>query len=138
MKNPFRLTLACLAAIATAIALSGCSSAPKLAQSKNVDVAGRKLELAGSYQTRSQDLSITFNGDAAPNGRFPPYTPTLNLNTKYRDLDVRAECYFASILGKQRGVMGIVASSVQSAHGKTSDSCAISVGGNVVETLYFQ
>jgi hypothetical protein len=116
---------------------AGCAAAPRLAQNKNVDVAGQKLELAGAYRTRSQDLSITFNGDAALNGRFPPYTPTLNLNTKYRDLDVRAECYFASILGNRRGVMGIVATAVQSSHGKTSDSCAISVGGSVVETLYF-
>lgn len=137
MKNLFRLTLACLAAVVAATAMSGCGSAPKLAQHKNVDIAGQKLELAGTYHTRSQDLSITFNGDAALNGRFPPYTPTLSLNTKYRDLDVRAECYFASILGNRRGVMGIVATAVQSSHGKTSDSCAISFGGSVVETLYF-
>jgi hypothetical protein len=132
-----RTTVLALFTTAAVFAITACASA-KLAQSKSVDVGGQKLDFAGSFQKSTSNLSITINGDAALVGRFPPYTPTLNLSTKYRDLDVRAECYFASILGDKRGVAGIVASAVQSAHGKTSDSCALSISGKVLETLYFQ
>ena len=128
------LTLTTLV-IATTL-LAGCAS-PKIAQKKSVDVAGQRLEFGGVYEPRGTNLSISINGDPVMNGSFPPFTPTLNLNANYKGLAVRAECYFGSVLGGKRGVIGIVAGAVQSANNRAGDKCDVQVGGKVVESLYF-
>jgi hypothetical protein len=124
-----------LIAAATAL-LAGCA-APKVAQKKSVVVAGQTLEFGGIYETRGYNLSISVNGDSVMSGSFPPYTPTLALNATYKGVAVRAECYFASVLGGKRGVIGIVASAVQSANDRAGDKCEILANGKVVESLYF-
>ncbi len=130
-----RSTFIVIASIAIA-ALVGCAS-PKTAQNKTVEVSGRKLEFGGVFDPRGNNLSLSINGDPVMNGSFPPYTPTLNMNTQYRGLEVRSKCYFGSVLGSKRGVIGIVAGAVQSAHDTAGDKCDMQVDGKVVETLYF-
>ncbi|AKJ31659.1 hypothetical protein [Caldimonas brevitalea] len=130
-------SIAVVVCLAAAAALSaGCASS-RIAQNKTVQVAGQKLEFGGVYDPRGNELSLSVNGDPVMRGSFPPYTPTLNLNAQYRGLDVRAECYFGSVLGSKGGVVGIVAGAVQSAHSKAGDKCDLHVGGKVVESLYF-
>ena len=125
-------------AIILAAVLAGCASNPvKLAQKKSVEAQGHKLEFGGEYNTRSNALSLTVNGDPVLAGKFPPYTPALKLNGPYQGLNITADCYFGSVLGGKGGVMGIVAGAVQNAHGKGADKCDMLVGGKVVETLYF-
>jgi hypothetical protein len=51
---------------------------------------------------------------------------------------ISADCYFGSVLNKSvPGIGGIVASAVQGGLGKGADKCDMSVGGKVVEALYF-
>lgn len=122
--------------ILAAALLIGCAS-PKIAQKKTVEVAGQKLEFGGVYEPRGNKLSISVNGDPVMSGSFPPFTPTLSLNAKYKGLAVRAECYFGSVLGGKRGVIGIVAGAVQSANDRAGDKCDLQVDGKLVESLYF-
>ncbi len=124
-----------LASLAAAV-LVGCASA-KIAQKKTVEVAGQKLEFGGVFEPNGNNLSLSINGDPVMNGSFPPFTPTLSINARYRGLSVRAECYFGSVLGGKRGVIGIVAGAVQSAHERANDKCEMQVEGKSVETLYF-
>lgn len=125
-----------LTTLAAALLITGCAS-PKIAQKKSVEVAGQKLEFGGVYESRGTNLSLSINADPVMTGSFPPFTPTLNLNTQYRGLSVRAECYFASVLGSKRGVIGIVAGAVQSANDRAGDKCDLLVDGKLVEALYF-
>jgi hypothetical protein len=118
--------------------LSGCAST-KVAQNKSVEVSGKKLEFGGEFETRGKSLTLKVNGDPVLAGSFPPYTPTLRLNAKYKDMDISADCYFGSILNNAPGIgIGrIVASAVQGGLGKGADKCDMLVGGKVVEALYF-
>ncbi|MDQ6627298.1 MAG: hypothetical protein M3Z29_02445 [Pseudomonadota bacterium] len=129
MRSTFLLAL-------FAAVLVGCAS-PKIAQRKSVEVAGQKIEFGGIFEPRGNNLSLSVNGDPIMNGSFPPYTPTLNMKAQYRGLAISAECYFGSALGGKRGVIGIVAGAVQSAHEKAGDKCDMQVNGQVVEALYF-
>jgi len=131
-----RSTLAVLGIVCAGL-LAACSTAPRVAQKKSVEVAGHKFEFGGEYDTRQRSLTLSVNADPAMSGKFPPYTPTLHLSTKYQGLDVEASCYFGSVLGGKSGVLGIVASSVQGGLGKSADKCDVLVQGKVVEALYF-
>ena len=131
-----RLTPFAIVAVTAATLLAGCAST-KIAQKKTVEVAGRKLEFGGTYEPRGSRLSLTINGDPVMNGNFPPFTPTMNLNSQYGGLPVRAECYFGSVLGNKGGVLGIVAGAVQSANERAADKCDLQVNGKTVESLYF-
>ncbi|WP_198674700.1 hypothetical protein [Rhodoferax ferrireducens] len=117
--------------------LAACSSPPRVAQKKQVEVAGHKLEFGGEYVPKQTTLTLSVNGDPVLSGRFPPYTPTLNLRSEYQGMEVSADCYFGSVLGGKRGVLGIVAGAVQVGNGRSGDKCNVLVGGKVVEALYF-
>lgn len=123
-------------AVCAAVLVAGCAS-PRVAQNKTVTVNNQKLDFGGQYDPRQNSLSITVNGDPIMRGSFPPYTPTLNLTAQYQGLDVRAECYFGSVLSSKGGVVGIFAGAVQGAQNKAGDKCDMRVGGKVVEALYF-
>lgn len=129
----FGTAIACLGLVAL---LAGCSTT-RVAQEKSVTVGQVKLAFGGSFVTGQNDLTITVNGDPLMRGTFPPYTPTLNMNGEYQGLQVNASCYFGSVLGSKRGIVGIVAGSVQGAVGNAGDKCDMSVNDQKVETLYF-
>ena len=131
-----RPTLAVLAVVCASL-LGACTTAPRIAQKKSVEVAGKKFEFGGEYDTRQRALTLSVNADSAMSGKFPPYTPTLHLSTQYQGMEVSASCYFGSVLGGKAGVLGIVAGSVQGGLGKSADKCDVLVGGKVVEALYF-
>jgi hypothetical protein len=124
-----------LFAICAAVALVGCAS-PRVAQIKTVESDGQKFDLSGTYHPNDNDLTLTINGDPVLRGSFPPYTPTLRLNGKYKNQTVSASCYFGTVLGKRGGVAGIVAGSIQGAKGRSGDKCDITVG-SATEALYF-
>jgi hypothetical protein len=117
--------------------LCGCTTPPKVAQKKNVTVAGRTLEFGGEYDTRNKALTLSVNGDPVMAGSFPMFTPTQHLRAEYQGLTISADCYFGSVLGSRPGVLGIVAGAVQSGQGKSGDTCSLLVGDKVVESLYF-
>lgn len=127
----FSLVLASLGAVAVVM---GCASI-RVAQNKTVESEGQKFELGGTYEPKG-DLTLTIDGDPVMRGRFPPYTPTLRLNGKYKNQAVSASCYFGTILGSRGGVGGIVAGSIQGAKGKSGDKCDITVG-SATESLFF-
>ncbi len=127
----FSLVLASLGAVAVVM---GCASI-RVAQNKTVESEGQKFELGGTYEPKG-DLTLTIDGDPIMRGRFPPYTPTLRLNGKYKNQSVSASCYFGTILGSRGGVGGIVAGSIQGAKGKSGDKCDITVG-SATESLFF-
>ncbi|GAA5648510.1 hypothetical protein [Vibrio proteolyticus] len=124
---------------ATVGLLAACSTTPKViqAQQKHVDLDGKQYVLGGSYYPDSDKLVLTVNGDPVMRGSFPPFTPTLNLGGRYAQQKVDSSCYFGSILGNEGGVLGIVASAVQSTKSSNGDKCEIKLAGKVVETLYF-
>lgn len=124
-----------LMSTAAAVALIGCASM-RVAQNKTVESEGQKFELGGTYDPRGKDLTLTVNGDPVLRGSFPPYTPTLRLNGKYKNQAVSASCYFGTVLGSRGGVRGIVAGSIQGAKGKSADQCDITVG-SASEALFF-
>ena len=124
-----------LISLVTSAALLGCAST-RVAQNKTVESEGQKFDLGGTYDPRGNDLTLTINGDPVLRGSFPPYTPTLRLNGKYKNQAVSASCYFGTVLGSKRGIPGIVAGSIQGAKGKSGDQCDITVG-TASEALFF-
>ncbi|QSX40147.1 hypothetical protein [Shewanella cyperi] len=127
-------------ALASAITLlGGCASteAPRIPQEKVVEVDGQTLKFSGSYSERKNILILTVNGDPIMQGSFPPYTPTQNLNAKYKDFAIKGNCYFGSILGQQGGAFGAIAGIIQSSKNSTADKCELLVNGKSVENLYF-
>ena len=123
-----------LISVIVAAVLAGCASI-RVAQNKTVESEGQKFELGGTYEPKG-DLTLTIDGDPVMRGRFPPYTPTLRLNGKYKNQSVSASCYFGTILGSRSGVAGIVAGSIQGAKGKSGDKCDVTVG-SASEALFF-
>jgi len=117
------------------LALAGCSSL-RVAQNKTVESEGEKFELGGTYNPKGNELTLTVNGDPIIRGSFPPYTPALRLNSKYKNQAVSASCYFGTVLSSKRGVTGIVAGSIQGAKGVSGDKCDITVG-SASEALFF-
>lgn len=127
-----------IALISTAILLSACATPPpKEAIKKTYAVQGQKLELGGTYQPRSKELIITINNEPIMKGTFPPFTPTMKLNGKYKNFQITGSCYFGSVLGSQKGLVGIIAGAVQSGNSKTSDKCDMLVDSKAADSLYF-
>ncbi len=108
-----------------------------MAQNKTVVVNDQTFVLGGSYDKANNKRLLTANGDPIMQGRFPPMTPTQNLNVNFKDIKFKVDCYFGSVLGDQGGSFGIVASIVQSAKSSTADKCDIFIDGTKQETLYF-
>ncbi len=132
-----KLQLVFSAVLATVL-LAGCAAKPpKMAQNKTVEIAGKNYVLGGSYNERKNELALFINGDPVMKGSFPPFTPTLNLNAKYSNINVKTHCYFGSVLGKQGGAVGIIAGAIQSSKSKAGDKCDITLDDNVTESLYF-
>lgn len=129
-----RISSASLGLVLFAV-LVGCASI-RVAQNKTVESDGQKFELGGTYDPKGNDLTLTINGDPVMRGSFPPYTPTLRLNSKYKNQAVSASCYFGTVLGSKGGITGIVAGSIQGAKGKSGDKCDITVG-TASEALFF-
>ncbi|HEU4458264.1 MAG TPA: hypothetical protein VFR90_04010 [Methylibium sp.] len=126
--------------VVLAFVLAACSTPPRVAQNKSVQVQGKKLEFGGSFDADNNRLRITINGEPRLQGDFSRFSPTLNLSTPFDDLVVSAECYFGSILNKGPGgglSRRIVARSVQGGLGKSDDICDLLVGGKKIETLLF-
>jgi len=132
--NKMLLGVACVGVFAM---VSGCATPPRVAQNKSVVVSGTKLDFGGSYAPRENELTLTVNGDPVMRGRFPPYTPHLELNAKFQDMDVNASCDFGSVLSSKGGLTGIIAGAVQAGVGRGGDKCALAVNGKPTETLYF-
>ncbi|WP_028764165.1 hypothetical protein [Shewanella colwelliana] len=130
---------ASLSALTLAVILTGCASdpGPRIALEKTVEVDGTVLKFNGSYHDKKNILILTVNGDPIMQGRFPPYTPTQNLNANYKDFAVRSHCYFGSVLGNQGGAFGAIASVVQSSKSSTADKCELYVNEKLVDNLYF-
>ncbi|HKO68776.1 MAG TPA: hypothetical protein VJU53_13320 [Burkholderiaceae bacterium] len=116
-------------------ALAACAST-RVAQNKTLESEGQKFDVGGTYDPRGHELTLIVNGDPVLRGSFPPYTPTLKMNGKYKNQAVSATCYFGTILGSKGGITGIVAGSVQGAKGKSGDKCDITVG-TASESLFF-
>lgn len=127
------LSLLLISIIMTAV-LAGCGTI-RVAQNKTIESEGQKFDVGGTYQPGGE-LILTIDGDPVMRGRFPPYTPTLRLNGKYKNQPVSASCYFGTILASRGGVGGIVAGSIQGAKGKSGDKCDVTVG-SASEALFF-
>ncbi|AZQ09392.1 hypothetical protein [Shewanella khirikhana] len=126
--------------VAVVLGLAACSStepAPRVAQEKKVAIDGVDLTFGGSFDERKNLLVLKVNGDPIMQGSFPPYTPTQNLNAKYKDMNIKGNCYFGSVLGKQGGAFGAIAGAIQSSKNSTADKCELVVNGKQVENLYF-
>lgn len=125
-----------LAFAATAL-LTACSTPPRQAQEKQVNIEGKSFRFGGSYDDKANVLKLTINGEPNMQGRFPPFTPTQNFNTTYQDVSFFVHCYFGSVLTKPGGALGIVAGAIQSAKSVSSDKCEIQYNDIVKDTLYF-
>jgi len=127
-----------LTVLAGSLLLSACASTPpQVAQKKTHTVDGQQLELGGTFLPDENELSLTVNGDPIMKGSFPPFTPTQNLNGKYKGIPLSAHCYFGSVLGKKGGKFGVVARIIQSKKSATADKCEISAKSKKLDTLYF-
>lgn len=121
-----------------ALGLGGCGSTPPIqAQDKTVSYKGEVYVFGGQYDTKRDEVQLTVNGDPIMKGRFPPYTPSLNLSSTYQDIEVSSFCYFGSVLNSKGGVLGAVAGAIQSSNAKSGDKCEIKIAGEIVEHLYF-
>lgn len=132
-----RITKAAAITLATGVLLSGCATPQKTAIKKTHVAEGRSLVLGGVYLPDAKEVTITVNDDPVLKGRFSPFVPTQNLNGTYKNLQISAHCYFGSVLGSQRGTVGLIAGIVQSAHSKSADKCDVSVNSKPAETLFF-
>lgn len=122
----------------TLLALTGCGSTPPIqAQDKTVSYKGKVYVFGGQFDESKDEVELTVNGDPIMKGRFPPYTPTLNLASDYEGVNVSSYCYFGSVLGNQGGVFGAVAGAIQSSNSKSGDKCDIKIAGETIESLYF-
>jgi hypothetical protein len=136
MTFQFTRSLAVVGAVSLML-LSGCATAPRTALPQQSNIKSMPMTFAGSYAVRGHELTLTINNEPILRGTFPPYTPTLNLNGDYKGTPVRAECYFSSVLSSKAGLVGIIASSVQSANGKSGDSCKMIAMDQQAATLNF-
>jgi hypothetical protein len=135
----FRSSTLASAGIATiALLLSACATPPRQGFAPAATVKGVAMQFGGSYDASNTDLTITVNGAPIMRGNFPPFTPTLNLNGNYQGTELRAECYFATILNARTGrIGGIIAGAVQSGQGKVGDECKIISEDKTVVTVNF-
>lgn len=122
----------------SSLTLVGCGSTPPIqAQEKTIAYQGKTYVFGGQYDTKRNEVQLTVNGDPVMKGRFPPYTPTLNLKTSYQEVNVSSYCYFSSVLNEKGGVFGAVAGAIQSSNSKSGDKCEVKIAGETVESLYF-
>lgn len=122
----------------SSLTLAGCGSTPPIqAQEKTIAYQGKTYVFGGQYDIKRNEVQLTVNGDPVMKGRFPPYTPTLNLNTSYQEVNVSSYCYFSSVLNEKGGVFGAVAGAIQSSNSKSGDKCDVKIAGETVESLYF-
>lgn len=122
----------------TLLTLTGCGSTPPIqAQEKTISYKGKVYVFGGQFDENRNEVELTVNGDPLMKGRFPPYTPTLNLASDYEGVNVSSYCYFGSVLGSQGGVFGAVAGVIQSSNSKSADKCDIKIAGETIESLYF-
>jgi hypothetical protein len=132
-----RITKSLAISVAAGILLSACATPPKTAANKTYQVDTLKLVFGGTFSPDANELIITVNDDPLMKGRFAPYTPTQNLNGKYKNLEISAHCYFGSVLGSKGGKFGLIAGLIQSANSNSADKCELSVNDKAAETLYF-
>lgn len=120
------------------LALAGCGSTPPIqAQDKTVSFQGKIYVFGGQYDEKLKEVQLTVNGDPLLKGRFPPYTPKLNLASDYQGVNISSYCYFGSVLGSEAGIFGVVAGAIQSSNSKSGDKCDVKIGGETIESLYF-
>jgi hypothetical protein len=124
-------------AVSTGALLSACATPPRMAVKKTHVAEGQTLVFGGAYLSDAKEVTITVNDDPVLKGRFPPFTPTQNLNGSYKNLQISAHCYFGTVLGSQGGKVGLIAGIVQSVNSKSADKCDVSVNSKPAETLYF-
>lgn len=110
---------------------------PNVAQAKTVEVDGKTITLGGEYWVKKNQLILFVNDEPLMRGKFPPYTPTLNLNATYEGVQLNSHCYFGSVLQSEGGIVGVVSGAIQGAKGKSGDKCDLKVGPEATETLYF-
>ena len=133
----FKQVLAVSSVVITSL-LAGCGSTPPIkAQDKTVAYQGKTFVFGGHYDQKRNELQLTVNGDPVMRGKFPPYTPTLNLQTNYQDVNIISNCYFGSVLSRKGGIVGAVASAVQNSNDRSGDTCKVKIAGQQVESLYF-
>lgn len=127
-----------IAAMTFSLVAAGCAAPqPRTAIPQQSKVGDPPVMFAGSYDVERTKLTLTANDEPFMRGTFPPFTPTLNLNGTYKDLPVRAECYFASVLNEKGGLVGLISSKVQNSNSKTGDVCKIFVETQDAATLNF-
>ncbi|NKF49403.1 hypothetical protein G3R49_02250 [Shewanella sp. WXL01] len=127
-----------LTAVIGSVLLSACGATPpRVAQEKETNVNGETYVLGGQYDKDKNKLELTVNGEVVMQGRFPPYTPTQNLNATYEDVNFSGKCYFGSVLGDDGGELGIVAGIIQAAKSSSADKCEMFVNDKPADTLYF-
>jgi hypothetical protein len=132
-----RIAKSLAVAVSMGLLLSACATPPKTAANKTYQVDTLKLVFGGTFSPDANELIISVNGDPVMKGGFPPYTPTQNLNGKYKNLEISAHCYFGSVLGSKGGKFGLIAGMIQSANSNSADKCDLSVNNKAAETLYF-
>lgn len=135
MNNIKKSTIAALTA--TTLITACASTPPQIANKKTFNASGQELVFGGIFYPDKNQLTITVNDDSIMKGSFPPFTPTRNFQTKYKNIPISAHCYFGSVLSSNKGVFGIVAEAVQANKGVSADKCDISVDSKKVDTLYF-
>lgn len=119
------------------VGLAGCATPPKVALTKTIEANGEQLLLGGSYVIADREVTLTINGDPVMRGKFPPFTPSLNLKGTYKNFSVTAACRFGSVLSSHKSLLGTISGAVQAGIGKGNDICDISIPGRPAETLYF-
>jgi hypothetical protein len=131
-----------------AVAVSACASravpepAPTvLAPEKEYKLQGeaQPWKIGGIFHRYDKSIAITVNGDSVMKANFPPYTPKLTAWGRYNGEVLSAVCTFATdvISSDGRGRAGIAQMVVQKSAGYTSNTCDVSVNGQLAVTLYF-
>lgn len=117
------------------MALSGCASVVT-AQPKQYspDENGKGLwTIGGTYDRNRHVVTISVNGDNVLSGRFPPYTPRLDLPGSYEGHRLHAECDFTRGVIKHR----IAETIYQNVRRNSGNSCQVLVDAKPAATLYF-
>lgn len=116
---------------------SGCSvSSLVTAPSKTyqpADAAKQPWTIGGTFDQRKDLLTVTINGDNVMIGRFPPYTPRLNLSGLYQGHHLNADCEFTVGIIRNR----IAETVFQTVRNKSGNTCEILVDAKPATTLYF-
>lgn len=124
-------------ALALVASLAACAARPpREALPQKAEIDGTMMSFGGTA-TAKNELTLTIDGEPAMRGSFSSFSPTLNLSADFKGKPVRSECYFASVLNKKGGRIGIIASAVQGGTGKASDTCKVYVSDKEAATLNF-